>query len=402
MSTSTGTPAPSQGSFLRGTVGLGRVGGVPVRAHWSVLIITGLIWAMLAGGQLPATYPGRAAWEYVLVGGLAAVTFLVGLLAHEAAHAVVARRNRVQVGTVTLWMLGGLTELGSEAPSPGAELRIAGAGPLVSLLLGLGFGGLAWLSDAAGWPALGSAALAWLAVINLMLAVFNVLPGAPLDGGRLLRAALWWWRGDRRWATVAAARCGRALGVLLVVGGGLEFLFYGGDVSGLWLAIVGWFLTGAARAEEQQVRLDEALSGVLVRDVMTPSPDTADPTSSVAEFIDGHLFAARHSTLPLVEGARPVGLLTLARLRQVPVEARTTTLLGAVACPIAQVPVATPDEALTALLPRLNRAADSRALVVDDGRLVGIVSPVDVLRAVEHGGLRHPAPAGRDHAPTAP
>lgn len=401
MSTSTGTPSTSQRSGLHGTIGLGRVGGVAVRAHWSVLIIMGLIWALLAGEQLPGAYRGRPTWEYVLVGGIAAVAFLAGLLAHEAAHAVVARRDGVQVGTVTLWMLGGVTELQSEAPTPGAELRIAGAGPLVSLLLGLGFGALSWLSSGVGWPPLATAALSWLAVINLLLALFNVLPGAPLDGGRLLRAALWKWRGDRRWATLAAARCGRALGVALVVLGGLEFLLYGGDVSGLWLAIVGWFLTGAARAEEQQVRLGDALSGVRVRDVMTPSPDTAAPGVTVAEYIDTHLFAARHSTLPLVEDDRPVGLVTLARLRRLPAEARTATPLRAIACPMSQVAVAAPDEPLTALLPRLDLAADGRALVVDGGRLVGIVSPVDVVRAVEHGRLQRPAPDSRDHTPVA-
>lgn len=383
-------PEPTGGlGGLGGSIGIGQLGGVALRAHWTVLIIMALIWAMLTGEVLPAAHAGRPTWQYVLVGGAAAVVFLLGLLAHEGAHAVVARRNGVRVGTVTLWMLGGVTELKSEAETPGAELRIAGAGPLVSLLLGLAFWLLAELAHAAGWPVLVAAGLGWLAAINLLLAVFNVLPGAPLDGGRLLRAALWKWRGDRTWASIAAARAGRGIGLVLVVLGGFDVLFYG-DLSGLWLALVGWFLMSAAAAEEQQAQVGESLAGVRVGDVMTPDPDTVAPEVTAAEFIAGHLLAYRHSTLPLVEGGRPVGLLTLARLRAVPESARATTALGAIACPMPEVPVAAPGDALAELIPRLNRAADGRALVLDGGRLVGIVSPVDITRAIEQGRLRRP------------
>ena len=158
-------------------------------------------------------------------------------------------------------------------------------------------------------------------------------------------------------------------------------------VSGLWLALIGWFILSAAGTELQSTRVQTALEGVHVRDVMTPSPDTAPPDISVGELIDTYLFERRHSTFPLTEDGRPVGLVTLARVKAVPAAERYRTPLRAIACPLSEVPVAAPDEALAALLTELARAPDGRALVLDDGALVGIVSPADVARAIDRATL---------------
>ena len=380
------TAEPDRRGGLAGSFRIGSIRGVPVRVHWSVLIIMVLIGAGLGAQALPAAYPGYPAWQYAVAGIAAAAVFLLGLLAHEASHAVVARRNGVGVRDITLWLLGGVAQLEGEARTPGADLRIAGVGPLVSLLIGVLFGALTLLAAAAGAPGLLVGVLSWLAGINVLLAVFNVLPGAPLDGGRLLRAVLWKIRGDRVWASIAAARAGRSLGLLLVVVGLLWFLFFRGGTSGLWLAFTGWFLLGAAGAEERQARVSGALAGVRVRDVMTPSPETAPPGISVAEFIDTHLFGRQHSAFPLVEDGRPVGLVTFDRIRAVPADARRVTSLRDVARPMSDLVVATPDEPLSDLLPRVNVGTNTRALVVDNGTLVGIVSPVDVNRAIERTG----------------
>ena len=378
---------------LPGTLALGRVGGVPLRVHWSVLIIMLLIASGLAGSAFPAAYPGQPTWLYVVVGGAAAVVFLLALLAHEAAHAIVARRNGLPVESITLWLFGGVAQLGGEAPSPGAELRIAGVGPLVSLLLGGLFFALGKGAAALGAHGLVLGALGWLAGINILLALFNVLPGAPLDGGRLLRAVLWKWRGDRQWAQVTASRAGRALGVaLLAVGVGLVFVY--SSLDGIWLALVGWFIVGAATAEERQARLTAGLEGVRVGDVMTPSPATVPPDVSLALFVDRYLFEHHHSTFPVTVDDRPIGLLTLNRVKQVPEANRPWTTVAEVACPMPDVATATADEPLLDLIPRLNQAGDGRALVLEDGRLVGIVSPIDITRAVERGSLHGSRPAG--------
>ncbi len=374
---------------MRASFRIGRIAGVPVGVNWSVLVIFGLIAWALSAQQFPAAYPDRPTWQYVVAGLSAAVAFFVGLLAHEVSHAIVAKRNGLEVGGITLWLFGGVAELRGEARTPGAELRIAGVGPLVSLILGLAFGGLAAIAALAGTGdgSLLVGALAWLGGINVLLAVFNVLPAAPLDGGRLLRAAVWKWSGDRTKASVVAARAGWVLGILLIVFGLWQF-FTGVGFGGIWLALIGWFLISAAGAEEQQARIGQALQGVRVGDVMTPQPQSVTGSVSVADFVDHYLFAYRHTTLPLTEGDRPVGLVTLDRVRDVAADARGATTLEEVSCRADELVLAHPEEPLTDLLPRLNECADGRALVVVEGRLVGIVSPSDISRAVQRASVR--------------
>jgi Zn-dependent protease len=382
---------------------VGRIGGVVVRVHWSVLVIAALLAWSLSSQVFPTSYPEASTAAVWAAGGVAAAVFLLGLLAHELTHAVIARRNGVQVQDITLWLFGGVARLKGEAPDPGAELRIAGSGPLVSLLLGLGFGLATRILDAAGVDGLPVGALAWLAGINLVLAVFNVLPGAPLDGGRLLRAGLWRWRGDRAWATITAARVGRVLGVVLVGLGLWEYLTVR-TFAGLWLALIGWFILGAADAEERQAQLTGALAGVRVRDVMTPDPDTAPAGITVSEFVERHLLQRRHTSFPLVDAAgRPIGLATAARVKALPRDRWPHTPISAAACPLADVPVAAPDEPLSGLLPRLGGPSGGRALVLEQGHLIGIVSPLDITRAIDSSAFSEPtttaAPAGELRRP---
>ncbi|MFI7023746.1 site-2 protease family protein [Micromonospora sp. NPDC049900] len=379
---------------MRASFRLGRIVGVPVGVNWSVLVIFALIWWGLSANLFPVSYPDRSVVAYVLAGLAAAIVFFLGLLAHEVSHAVVAKRNGLGVGGITLWLFGGVAELRGEARTPGAELRIAGVGPLVSLIIGAFFGVLAMLLSVAGVHGLWLGVMAWLGGINLLLAVFNILPAAPLDGGRLLRAAVWKATGDRTRATVVAARAGWVLGLALI-GFGLFRFLTGAGVGGLWLALIGWFLIGAASLEERQARVGSALRGIRVADVMTPQPQTASGEMTVADFVDNYLFAYRHTALPLTEDGRPVGLVTLDRVRGVPSDERDGTTLESVACRSDELVLASPDEQLTDLLPRLNDCADGRALVVADGRLVGIVSPSDISRAVQRGSMRDQVTAGR-------
>ncbi|MFG1832125.1 site-2 protease family protein [Micromonospora chersina] len=379
---------------MRASFRLGRIAGVPVGVNWSVLVIFLLIAWALSASQFPRAYPGHSAVAYVAAGLAAAVVFFLGLLAHEVAHAVVAKRNGIDVEGITLWLFGGVSELKGEARDPGAELRIAGVGPLVSLIIGVFFGAIAALLALAGAHGLLLGALSWLAGINVLLAIFNVLPAAPLDGGRLLRAAVWKATGDRTKASVVAARAGWVLGALLI-GLGLWQFLAGSGVGGLWLALIGWFLIGAAGMEERQARMGSALRGIRVAEVMTPQPQTASGEMTVADFVDHYLFAYRHSALPLTEEGRPVGLVTLDRVRGIPTDRRASTTLAEVACRADELVLANPDEQLTDLLPRLSQCADGRALVVTDQRLVGIVSPSDISRAVQRGSMREQMTAGR-------
>jgi Zn-dependent protease len=265
------------GSDLR----LGRIAGIPIGANVSVLVIGALVVLGLATGVLPEVAPGQGFFVYWLVGVVGAATFFGSLLLHELSHSVVAQRNGMRVESVTLWLFGGVAQLSGKVRGPGAQFRIAIAGPAVSALLGAVFLGAALALDEVG-PAVVVGALAWLGLINGVLAVFNLLPGAPLDGGRVLTAALWKLRGDERAARRQSARAGRVVGWLLVAAGVAEMLFLGG-YSGFWTIAIGFMIATAAKYEEQHA--DELWTGD-DRPDDTPgggtdhSPDESQPTAA--------------------------------------------------------------------------------------------------------------------------
>jgi Zn-dependent protease/CBS domain-containing protein len=377
---------------MRDTFSLGRIAGIRVGVHWSVLVIFGLIAYGLSAYQFPHSYPGQSTVAYVAAGLSAAVVFAASLLAHELGHAVIARRNGLTVEGITLWLFGGVARLSGEVPSPGAELRIAGIGPLISLLLGVLFGLADGLLVAVGVRGLPISAVGWLAAINIALAVFNIVPAAPLDGGRLLRAFVWARTGDRIKATMYATRGGQIFGWLLIVYGLLS-LFTTGSMGGLWLALIGWFLTGAAAMEEQLAKVLVSLAGVPVEMIMTPDPVTVPGSTIVADFVNDQLFAHRHSTFPITdEEGNLVGLVTLNQIKQTPAADRAHTTLRQIACPIEDVTTTRPDEPVTDILPKLTGdRAEGRALVFADGRLVGFVSPSDVTRALQWAQVKGPS-----------
>ncbi|HEX2418760.1 MAG TPA: site-2 protease family protein [Micromonosporaceae bacterium] len=236
---------------MRPTLWLGRIAGIPIGVHWGALVTTVLIAGSLAWVTLPSLFPGSGGTAYIFAGGIAAVLFLASLLLHELAHAVVAKRYRIRVESITLWLLGGVARLRDEPRSPKIDFLVAAAGPASSVLLGGGFAAIAVALPAAGGEGLVVAVPAYLAAVNLLLAAFNLIPAAPLDGGRVLRAALWAWRGDRLRAAVVAAQAGRLFGYALIMFGIAQVLLWS-RFGGLWLALVGWFLVNAAKAEAVQ------------------------------------------------------------------------------------------------------------------------------------------------------
>ena len=379
---------------MQPTFSLGRISGIRIGVNWSVLFIVALLAYGLAAGQFPAEVPRHPVAEYIVAGVVTAVAYIGSLLVHELAHSLVARRNGIKVEDITLWLLGGVSRLEGEFPDPGAELRVAGAGPLASLLLGGLFLLLAWLVMTAGVRGLVVAALAWLGGINILLAVFNVIPAAPLDGGRLLRAVLWSITKDKLKAAIWSARAGQVFGWILTVVG-IYLVLVARDYSWLWFVLLGWFLISAATSESQQAMVQSRLRTVAVREIMTANPVTVPASATVAQFLHDYLPWSRHAAFPVVADSQTVGLVTVKRINQVPAGERGQTTLHDVACPLSEVARATPDESAADLLPGLNGCADGRALVFDDGHLAGIVSPSDISRALERltrspGGLGSP------------
>lgn len=378
---------------MESNLGLGRIAGIRVGVHWTVLFIWWLLTWSLATTLLPDAVSGRSATEYWLAGGTTAVALLGCLLAHELSHAIVARRHGVATESIVLWALGGVAQLREDPPSPRSEFFIAGAGPAASLALAVVAGATGATLDLVGGPELATAALRWLTVVNVVLAVFNLLPGTPLDGGRLLHAFLWWRTGDRLEATRSAAGVGRFIGFGLVGLGVLEIT--SGYWAGLWLVLIGWFLLSAATVERELGGLQDLLGGVTVGDVMSADPDVAADAVTVEELLTDHILRHRHSSFPVEdERGRVIGLVTLADVKRVDPALRHQTSVRDIARPIDQVPSAEASEPIISLMTRLAGARpghDRRALVVDahDGRVVGIVTPTDIARALEIGRLTH-------------
>ena len=251
-------------------VRLGSVNGIPVKADWSLLVIIWLLTWSLATGGLPALAGGYSTGAYWVAAALTSVAFFASLLAHEFAHSFVARRDGIEVRGITLWLLGGVSELTEEATNPSDDLRIAFVGPLASLAVAVLAFIVAGILDIANVSLLVVACFSWLGSVNVILGVFNLIPAAPLDGGRVLRAILWRRTGDRTRASLSATKAGRAFGYVLVAVGFVEFVY--ATWSGLWFVLLGWFLLSAAHAEENQIKLGGALSGVRVRDTMALTP----------------------------------------------------------------------------------------------------------------------------------
>jgi Zn-dependent protease len=365
--------------------------------HWTVVVIIALITDILAASVLPAVIPHQATGLYWMVAVAGALVFVAALAAHEIAHAIVARHWGVQVRSITLWMLGGIAELDGDPPTAKADLQIAIAGPAASLGVAIVFGCLALATSAMHGPAVVNAALAWLALMNVVLAVFNLLPGAPLDGGRILRGLLWKHYGDRQRASQAAARSGQVLGIGLVAAGVLELLALR-DIGGLWLTLIGWFLVTMARAEQRTDAARGALAGLRVRDIMLSRPDTGGAWGDITEFASRVVLVSRQSVFPVISfDGDLIGVVFAETLARVPAADRAAKRLGQVATPVPPAYITDPDAPATSLTARPPLHGQLLAVVVEDRRVTGLVTADEfrlaMLRARLHAS--EPAWAGR-------
>ncbi|GFH34579.1 site-2 protease family protein [Streptomyces pacificus] len=369
---------------------------MPLSVHWTVPLLIVLFGYSLGSQTLPAWTPGRSATAYTVAGLAGAMLLLLSLLAHETAHALTARRKGIPVHDVTLWALGGVTRM--DRPSaPGAAFLVAVSGPLTSLAVGgAALGAGMGLAAGPGW-AVPTAVLLWLGWVNLLVAVFNLLPAAPLDGGRVVQALMWWRTGDRERAERAAGRGGQILGILLIAVGWLAVLR--GSWSGLWLAVLGFFVVVVANAERRQASLTTALGGVRASDIMAGPVETAPDWITVQRYFDdpsgpsgpsGLSAHGRHAAVPLLDfEGRPSGLLQLPGLSAIPAARRDTLRLRDVAVPLSLCTTCAPDDLLEKVVRDIRpRSAGLPILVVDGGRLVGVITAGDIDRLAQRRTLR--------------
>lgn len=392
---------------------LGRFAGVEIRLDWSLLIIFILISFTLAAGVFPAWHPDWSQAITLITAVTAALLFLASVLLHELSHALVGRRLGISVPRITLFVFGGMAQMEGEPRTWKGELGMAIAGPITSLALGFGF--LYFTSLLAGpieadtekpkelVSSLGPVATLffWLGPINILLGLFNLVPGFPLDGGRVLRALLWGLTGDLLRATRWAAAAGKTFGLLLIVTGfamifGARVPVFGsGPLGGLWLALIGWFLSNAAAMGYNRVATEQGLGRVPVSRVMQRDLATVDPEISVQAMIDEHLLGHGQRAFPVVEsGDRLQGLVCLADIRRLDQSRRSETSVSVIMTPVDELQVAEPSEPASAVMNRLGERGINQMPVVENGRLIGLISRENLLtwlslqRDVDHNARR--------------
>lgn len=350
---------------------------VGIDLSWFILAI--LITWSLATGYFPTTYgdlPPRTHW---LMGVAGALGLFASVVLHELGHSWVARRNGVPMKGITLFIFGGVAEMTREPPSPKVEFRVAVAGPVASILIAVVCYGATLAGRQASWPIPVTGVLSYLALINVVLVAFNAVPAFPLDGGRILRSLLWSWKGDLRWATRVTSRLGSGFGLLLIALGVLSVLT-GNLVGGIWWFVIGLFVRSAAQSSYQQLLLRQVLEGESVGSLMNDQPVVVDRSLSVQELVDDYVYRYHHKLFPVVDRDRLLGCVTTRQVRDLPREEWSRQSVGAIAEPCGDTNTVGADEDAMKALARMGRAGNSRLMVVEGERLLGILALKDLLQ----------------------
>jgi Zn-dependent protease/CBS domain-containing protein len=356
---------------------LGRVLGFEVRIDHSWFILFALILWSFSFMAFPAHVPGLAPAIYFAMGLAGTLLFFVSLLAHELSHSVVARMKGIPVEGITLFLFGGMAHTRMEAESPGDEFQIAAAGPIMSIAIAALLGAAWTLGARLGWPATVLAVLQYIALLNIILAVFNLLPGFPLDGGRLFRAIVWKVTGDMTRATRVASAGGRWLAYLLI-GFGLLSAFAGNVLGGMWLVFIGWFLRNAAISTYQQHLLLDVLAGVRAGQAMTPDPESVPAHATVRELMEDYFMRRRYAAYPVTADDAPLGLVTLQRVRETPRDEWDTLTARDIMLAFDETLAVRTDEPMIAVLEKLKASPARRLLVLRNGALAGIITASDI------------------------
>jgi len=353
--------------------------GIDVAIDLSWFLVAILIVWSLASGLFPTWYgglPTSASWAMGVVGALG---LFAAIVFHELAHALVARHYGVTIHGITLFLFGGVAEMEDETTQPGAEFSIAIVGPLASLLLALACYAISLVGWRANWPLVVTGVTVYLATINTALAIFNLVPAFPLDGGRLLRSLLWRWKGDRLWATHVSAQIGNGFGVFLIVLGVVSFL--ANDIIGaIWWVLLGVFLRNAANMAYQQLRIQQLLADAPVRQFMEARPITVPASIAVAELVNNYIYTYRHPFFPVVEDGRLVGSVSTRQVKQLPPALWSVRHVADIAEHCSATSSVPSDMDARQVLATMQRTGATRLLVVDGDRLAGIITLADLLR----------------------
>ncbi|WP_193196778.1 site-2 protease family protein [Nostoc sp. MG11] len=356
---------------------VGSIFGFEIRIDLSWLLIVFLVLWTLSTGLFPANYPGLSSATYFGMGLVATLLFFASLLAHELSHSFVARNKGIPVEGITLFIFGGVSRTRMEAENPGDEFQIAIIGPLTSVVLAAFFGLIWFIGRNAGWSVVVTGVTSYLASINLILAIFNMLPGFPLDGGRVFRSILWKYTGNKKKATQIASNGGKWLAYLLIALGFWE-LFGSALLGGLWLILIGWFLYNAAEASYEEILVRTTLEGVKAREIMTPYPETVNADLTLQDLVDKYFLSRRYQSFPVTQDSHPIGIITLNQVKDVPREEWVYRTVKDTMIPTDKEVTARPEEEMSQVLEKMQESGVRRVLVTQNSSLKGIITANDV------------------------
>ena len=357
-------------------ISIGKAFGIPLRLHYSWFIIFVLIVWSLTAGYFSATYPHWSTAASIAAGVVTSLLFFGSVLVHELMHSLVAQAAGIPIHSITLFIFGGVSQMVEEPKQPQVELRMALAGPLASLVLGGIFLAIwYWLIDI---PEFIKAMSFWLGWINIFLAGFNLIPGFPLDGGRVLRSLLWWRNRDLRKSTRIASNVGRGIGYLFILLG-IAMIFFGAWINGLWLAFIGWFLENAAASSYRQLALQDILKGHKASELMTEDCPIVQPELTIQHLINEQILTSGRRCFPVVQHSRVLGLITIHDIKAVPREQWPTKTVGEAMTPFARLKSVSPDEDLSTIMRILTEKNINQVPVVKDGNIIGMIARDNLL-----------------------
>lgn len=364
---------------MRNSFQIGRIFGISIRIDYSWFIIFAMLLWSLSTHYFPEMYRWRTLSTYWIMGFITAIAFFMSILAHELAHSLVSKAKGVSVESITLFIFGGVAQVTDEPRKPSNEFWMALSGPLTSLALAGIFGAFYLSLRYVATPV--RAMFAWLTGINMSVAIFNLIPGFPLDGGRLLRAIVWKITGDLRKSTRVASIVGRVVAYLFVFWG-LWRLFYGDWIGGVWIAFIGWFLDRAATSSYRQLALKELMQAIKVKDVMIRECRSLPKELTIRELVDGYIFHTSFQCFPVVDNNVVLGIITIQEIKQIPREQWSFVTVEDAMIPLEKMKSVKPDDDLFTVLQKMNSDNVSQLPVVENDQLIGLISRDSLINAI--------------------
>jgi Zn-dependent protease/predicted transcriptional regulator len=361
------------------SVRLGRIIGIPVGVNYSWFIVFALV-TLTLGGQFAFIYPDWPTAVHYSAGIITSLLFFLSVLLHELGHSIAAKQKGINVRAITLFIFGGVAQITREPDRPMTEFYIAIMGPVTSIMLAGLFAGIAFLFQSVSEVVVGITT--WLARINFILVLFNMIPGFPLDGGRVFRAIVWYYLDSYERATRIASGVGQFIAYLFIIGG-IFLIVSGYWVNGLWIAFIGWFLLTAAQQVGHYVTLKSALRGIKARDIMQTDCPRVESRTTVAELVDEYVFRTGRRAFLIMENETLTGLVTLHQIKQVPRQDWHSTLLGTIMTPFNDLHWVNPDTEISTVLDIMNAEDVSQVPVVHNGKLEGIIGRNHLLQVVK-------------------